>query len=226
MDTGIGRESFSIIGQGRVDEVLSARPEERRVLIEDAAGITKYRQRKKEAVRKLEDTEQNLIRLQDIIAELDNQLGPLEEQAEKARIYLDSKKELDQAEVSVWVADLEEMQRKFSQARSETEKLQEEAWEAETAFLKAGSMLEEIRLEITRLDEQIANLSENMYNFAGQMERTEAEIRVDETRCQALTDNQARLAREMTELMARARQLHQQHQQAEGRFNDLTERVQ
>ncbi|MDA8441660.1 MAG: AAA family ATPase, partial [Peptococcaceae bacterium] len=81
MDTGIGRDGLSIIGQGRVEEILSAKPEERRGLIEEVAGITKYRNRKKEATRKLEETEQNLQRLADIIGELACQMGPLQEQA-------------------------------------------------------------------------------------------------------------------------------------------------
>ena len=88
-DTGLGREAFAIIGQGQVDAVLSSRPEERRALFEEAAGIVRYRNRKQEAVRKLESTEASLVRLQDIMGELENNLIPLKEEADKARCCLD-----------------------------------------------------------------------------------------------------------------------------------------
>src|SRR5690606_27578075 len=84
MDTGIGKEAYSIIGQGRIDEILSFRSEDRRGIFEEASGIVKYKTRKKEAVRKLEDTEQNLLRIHDLVSELEDQLEPLARQSETA----------------------------------------------------------------------------------------------------------------------------------------------
>src|SRR5690554_5351567 len=98
-DTGLGREGYSIIGQGQVDAVLSVRSEDRRVLLEETAGIVKYRQRKEQALRKLDETSVDLLRVTDILHELESQLGPLEEQAAQARRYLDLAERLKHAEL-------------------------------------------------------------------------------------------------------------------------------
>lgn len=115
MDTGLGREGLSIISQGKVDEILSLKPEDRRGLIEEAAGITRYKYRKREAERKLKDTEDNLIRVQDIVNELEERVGPLGEQAEKARQYREWKRQLDGLELSLEVHDISENQSKEQQ---------------------------------------------------------------------------------------------------------------
>jgi len=107
MDTGLGREGLSIISQGKVDEILTLKPEDRRGLIEEAAGIVKYKYRKREAERKLADTEENMVRIHDIISELSERVEPLGEQAEKAKQYKIWKEDLDKLEISVEVADIE-----------------------------------------------------------------------------------------------------------------------
>ena len=93
-DTGIGKEGYSIIGQGQIERILNGKPEERRELFDEAAGIVKYKKRKATAQKKLENERENLVRVNDILAELERQVGPLERQAEKARIYLKKKEEL------------------------------------------------------------------------------------------------------------------------------------
>ncbi|MDY3818946.1 MAG: AAA family ATPase, partial [Lachnospiraceae bacterium] len=93
-DTGIGKEGYSIIGQGQIEKILSGKPEERRELFDEAAGIVKYKRRKATTQKKLESERENLVRINDILAELERQIGPLERQAEKARIYLKKKEEL------------------------------------------------------------------------------------------------------------------------------------
>ena len=107
LDTGMGREGYSIIGQGKIDEILSAKSGERREIFEEAAGISKFRHRKEEAERKLERTEENLVRINDKIAELELQVDPLREQAEKAKKYLVLRDELRLLEISVWLENLE-----------------------------------------------------------------------------------------------------------------------
>ena len=91
-DTGIGKEGYSIIGQGQIDKILSGKPEERRELFDEAAGIVKFKRRKYLSVRKLEDERQNLVRVNDILSELEKQVEPLRRQSETARIYLKKKK--------------------------------------------------------------------------------------------------------------------------------------
>lgn len=106
MDTGLGRDGYSIIGQGRIDEILSLKSEDRREIFEEAAGVTKFRYRKEEAARRLDATEENLVRIRDLYAELEKQAGPLEKQAEKAKEYLILRDELRVLEVSLWLGSL------------------------------------------------------------------------------------------------------------------------
>ena len=107
MDTGMGREGYSIVGQGRVDEILSTKSTDRREIFEEAAGISKYRHRKEEAERKLERTEENLVRINDKIAELELQVEPLRMQAETAKKYLVLRDEMRLLEISLWLENLE-----------------------------------------------------------------------------------------------------------------------
>ena len=106
MDTGVGRNGYSIISQGKIQEILSVKSEDRRGIFEEAAGIMKYKVRKLEAQRKLERTEQNLVRIKDIINELNNQLGPLEEQSATAREYLELRQVLQKNEVGLYLNNL------------------------------------------------------------------------------------------------------------------------
>ena len=107
MDTGLGREGYSIIGQGKIDEILSVRSSDRREIFEEAAGISRYRHRKEEAERKLERTDENLVRINDKISELEYQVEPLREQSEKAKKFLVLRDELRGLEISVWLDTLE-----------------------------------------------------------------------------------------------------------------------
>ena len=109
MDTGLGREGYSNIGQGRIDEILSLKSTDRREIFEEAAGISKYRHRKEETERKLSATEDNLMRIGDKVSELELQLDPLKQQSEKAKRYLELKDELQGVEVSVWMDTLERL---------------------------------------------------------------------------------------------------------------------
>jgi len=109
MNTGIGRDGYSIIGQGKISEILSKKSEDRRNIFEEAAGIAKYRYRKNDSERKLAETEANMLRLSDVIAELESRVGPLEKDAEKARKYLELYEEKKRADVSVWLYDTENM---------------------------------------------------------------------------------------------------------------------
>ena len=128
MDTGIGRDGYSIIGQGRIDEILSSKSEERRHIFEEAAGIVKYRTRKEEAERKLENTQQNLVRINDIVKEIESQIGPLGEQSEKAKKFLELRDNLRYLEVGLLISNinkdknkLEELAAQVSEVEKQTE---------------------------------------------------------------------------------------------------------
>ena len=115
-DTGIGKEGYSIIGQGQIDKILSGKPEERRELFDEAAGIVKFKRRKSAAQKKLEDERQNLVRVNDILSELTRQLAPLERQAEQARIYLQKKEELKKYEINMFLIDMERLSTQLLEA--------------------------------------------------------------------------------------------------------------
>src|SRR5690606_10349083 len=107
MDSGLGREAFSIISQGKVEEILSSKAEERRTIFEEAAGVLKYKQRKKKSEYKLAETQENLNRVEDILYELESQLGPLERQKNIANQYLELKEQLKEKEISLLIAEIE-----------------------------------------------------------------------------------------------------------------------
>ena len=118
MNTGVGREGYSIIGQGKVAEIVSKKSDERRNIFEEAAGISKYRHRKEESERKLKNTQDNLDRVKDILSELENQVGPLEKEAEKARKGLAIYEEKKRADVSIWLYDTKQIREDIEQAEN------------------------------------------------------------------------------------------------------------
>lgn len=148
MDTGLGRDGYSIIGQGKISEVISSKSTDRRELFEEAAGISRYRHRKDESERKLTHTDENLVRINDKIDELKISLDPLKEQAETAKKYLLLRDELRQAEVSLWMETLDRLQ--------EREKTVTTDWE------QAKTALEQAQAELSALYEAAENFSEKM----------------------------------------------------------------
>ena len=134
MDTGMGREGYSIIGQGKIDEILSVKSGERREIFEEAAGISKYRHRKEESERKLERTQENLVRINDKIAELELQVEPLRKQAETAKKYLVLRDELRVLEISVWLEQLQNIRAAKVKLEADTELAAEECRRAQSAL--------------------------------------------------------------------------------------------
>jgi chromosome segregation protein len=193
MDTGIGREGFSIIGQGRVEEILSSKPEDRRNLIEEAAGVTKYRNRKREATRKLDETENNLVRLADIIGELEAQLAPLEEQAEKARHYQGLKQELDELELDLYVHDIEDLGGKLAGCKQQISVTQQNMVSMETQLRVTEAETAELKLSLQELDEQIYLGQTNCHNLSSQIQQLESELKLCDERSGAIAEQQHRL---------------------------------
>ncbi len=147
MNTGIGRDGYSIIGQGRIAEMVSRKSEERRSIFEDASGIAKYRHKKTDAERKLEHTEENMVRLRDIFGEIESQVGPLEKEAAKAKKAIELLDNKKRADVSLWLYDTEKLRRELDRAEEE---LGRSAFELQTAQESVASMEE----QNTRLFEQ------------------------------------------------------------------------
>ena len=191
-DTGIGKEGYSIIGQGRVEEILSNKSGDRRTALEEAAGVMRYRVRKEEAVRKLDQTRKNLERLQDILQELINQREPLFEQAEKARAYLGLRDELKTFEINVFLYQYERTQERLAAASAAISQLQEEsAALAETErALNADCTIQEENL---RALEQTANILQNeLLSMMSGLESRMGEARVLRERSENLIREQER----------------------------------
>lgn len=175
MDTGMGKESFNIISQGEVDKILSNSATDRRVIFEEASGILKYKKRKEEALRKLDKTHNNLDRLNDIIQELDLQIGPLKEQSKKASEYLENKKGLDKYEVSLLAYDIENLNSEQSNFKTRKEKLDSEiltlqthATKNDTKYLEDNNRLEKLEIEKSNLQRELLKITEEKEKIDGE----------------------------------------------------------
>ncbi|MBR7122371.1 MAG: chromosome segregation protein SMC [Oscillospiraceae bacterium] len=208
MDTGLGREGYSNIGQGRIDEILSLKSADRREIFEEAAGISKYRHRKEETERKLAHTEDNLLRIGDKVSELELQLEPLKHQSEKAKQYLEMKEELQGVEVAVWLDTLEKLSAAaqkaeedyasasfvLQQAHEDLDKLYTQSEQLGVDLRHRDSELENIRLQVNlleqthqQLDGQMAVLQGNIRNNEENIQRVEDELRGQEDRSGGIT---------------------------------------
>lgn len=207
MDTGVGREGFSMIGQGKVDEILLARPEERRVILEDAAGIVKYRYRKKEAAKKLEETRQHLLRIDDLLLELESQREPLARQAEEAKRYKLVKDELDQLELGVITGEIRAAKARAEALERELSELRERLAGERVGFLSAQNQEESVRLTLDRLNEAVNACQEEIYQLSLERERLENESRTDRQQAGALTEQAGELKNEISHFQAELAEL-------------------
>jgi chromosome segregation protein len=154
-DTGIGKEGYSIIGQGQIDKILSGKPEERRELFDEAAGIVKFKRRKNTAIKKLDEEQQNLVRVTDILSELTRQLGPLERQSETARVYLKKKEELKILDVNMFLVESTHIREQLKDVEGKQKTAQEELDRTQEDFEKTKAEYEKIENSLEQLDEQI-----------------------------------------------------------------------
>ncbi|MFC5532395.1 chromosome segregation protein SMC [Cohnella yongneupensis] len=173
MDTGIGREAYSIIGQGRIEEILSTRSEDRRGIFEEASGIVKYKSRKKEAQKKLEDTENNLLRIHDLVSELDAQIEPLKEQSAKAETYKQLKDDLKSKEIAVYVHQIEGVHTSWTQTNERLASLKDEQTSLSTFVSKHDALLEEERQALQRLEEILEKLQDELLHCSEETEKSE-----------------------------------------------------
>lgn len=183
MDTGIGKEGYSIIGQGQMDKVLSAKPEERRALFEEAAGIYKYKTRRIESEKKLEKQRANLVRVTDILLEIDKQLEPLEKEAEKTKEYLKLQKQLKTVEMTLFVHEVDELEKKLNQLKEQKIQLQEELnatyidkKEAEKAYENWKQQKDQLQKEQEAFIQEVANLEKTQEKTHGQILVTKEKI--------------------------------------------------
>lgn len=230
-DTGIGKEGYSIIGQGQIDKILSGKPEERRELFDEAAGIVKFKRRKNLSVKKLEDERLNLTRVNDILAELEKQIGPLRRQSEVAREYLKKKEELKTFDIHMFLLEterirdqiknveskykiasdeLEETNLKYADMKSEYEAIEEEVEEIAISIEKAKSQLNETTLlkqqlegQINVLKEQINSIRMNDEHYDNRLRTIRAEIEARDNQREKFAGDQITVKTKLEEISKR-----------------------
>ena len=239
MDTGIGKEAYSMIGQGRIDDILSTKSEDRRAIFEEAAGIVKYKTRKREAQRKLEATEQNLERIRDLISELENTVGPVAEQAEKARRYKELRSRLEQTEVGLYVHKIEDLHRKWQESKGKAEELEKLHLELSTQLSAREAALEELRLRLSRHEEEMDRRQGELLQISEELEKAEARREVVEerirnreatrdgllSRIRELEEERERLRGEWERIQAACRLKRKELEESENRLKQLEQKL-
>lgn len=182
-DTGIGKEGYSIIGQGQIDKILSGKPEERRELFDEAAGIVKFKRRKNMSVKKLEEETQNLLRVTDILSELEKQIGPLEKQSEKAKEYLKKKEELKSYDINLFLMEsvrireqIGEVERQLANAQEEFDATQKKYNDTKVEYEEIESQLDEIDGTMEHTKSQLNETHLLKQQLEGQIELLKEQI--------------------------------------------------
>lgn len=177
-DTGIGKEGYSIIGQGQIDKILSGKPEERRELFDEAAGIVKFKKRKVAAQKKLEDEKQNLVRVNDILSELEKQIGPLERQSETAKIYLKKREELKTLDVNMFLLENGRIQDQLIKVQEKYEIASNDLEQTTSQYEKIKEEYEQIQGQMEMLDEEIEAERRSLTDTSVLRGKLEGEINV------------------------------------------------
>ena len=192
-DTGIGRDGYSIVGQGRVGEILSQKSEDRRQVFEEAAGIVKYKARKSEAEKRLDNTEQNLSRIADIISELESRLEPLRLQSEDARKYLAMREEQKRLDLNVFLIRSERYQEKIAELRLTAENMRETLAQNEREQQALNERRESVQNQLSEREERAAELRESLQALIQEVEAQEGQANVLRERLAASRREQARV---------------------------------
>ena len=252
-DTGIGKEGYSIIGQGQIDRILSGKPEERRELFDEAAGIVKFKRRKNTTVKKLEEERQNLVRVTDILSELTRQLGPLEKQSETAKIYLAKREALKELDVNMFLLEysstaeslkelgekhrlaqenLEDTQKEYEQTRVEYDRLEQELEELNTRMdaLRMESQeqalhKQQLEGQINVLNEQILAGVQNEDHYRGRLKTIEEELAVREASRKELEEEKSDLYSQLKEVRSRLKDEEEKLNTAQENIRTCTQAV-
>ena len=212
MDTGIGKDGYSIIGQGKIDEILSNKSEDRRHIFEEAAGIVKYRVRKAESEKKLEHTKLNLLRINDILSEIESNIEPLKLQSEKAKKFLNLREELKSIEVGLFLYNIDTYKEKLQKVIEDEEILKSQNDEANSKMQEISELKENLKQEIDRLTNEIENMQNLGFESGKEKERISSEINIAKERITNNKENFARYDEEIKEIEARNQELSNEKQ--------------
>lgn len=178
MDTGVGTDGYSIIGQGKIDEILSTKSEDRRNLFEEATGIVKYKSRKQQSEKKLQKTQDNLIRINDIIQELDNQIIPLKEQSRKAKEYLNLKDSLKELEVNLFVREINRLKEQIKHLDQQKELVNKQLNFNDEKKNEIEKKYEKVKNTIDEMEKELENIQSEKQNIQSQLEKKESDLKL------------------------------------------------
>ena len=221
MDTGIGKDGYSIIGQGKIDEILSNKSEDRRHIFEEAAGIVKYRVRKVESEKKLEHTKLNLLRINDILSEIESNIEPLRIQSEKARKFLDLREELKSIEVGLFLYNIESYKEKLQKVIEDNEILKSQNEEASNKMQEISDLKEKLKQEIDDITNNIENMQNLGFESEKEKERLNSEINIAKERITNNKENDSRYDAEIEEIKLRIKDLEEEKQAKLDKKNNL-----
>ncbi len=221
MDTGIGKDGYSIIGQGKIDEILSNKSEDRRHIFEEAAGIVKYRTRKQESEKKLEHTKLNLLRINDILTEIEGNLEPLQIQADKAKKYLNLREELKSIEIGLFVYNIEKYKQELEKVVQDIDIMQTQCNDEEGRLERIKILKEELKSSIDEITETIENMSNIGFESQKQIEQLNSDINVAKTRIANNNENNDRYLKEIDEQNAKIQELKEEIEQKEAKKDNL-----
>ena len=221
MDTGIGKDGYSIIGQGKIDEILSNKSEDRRHIFEEAAGIVKYRARKLESEKKLESTKLNLLRINDILAEIESTIEPLKAQSEKAKKFLDLREELKSIEIGLFLHNIDTYKQKLEQIKIDEDILVNHNKEAERAMENINRLKEELKQQINTITEEIESMQNVGFESSKQIEKINSDINVANERINNNKENYDRFEKEIIDSETRKKELEEEKVQKLEKKNNL-----
>ncbi len=223
MDTGIGKDGYSIIGQGKIDEILSNKSEDRRHIFEEAAGIVKYRTRREESEKKLEQTKINLIRINDILSEIEANLEPLKLQSEKAKHFLDLREELKNIEVGLFLYKIDTYKEKLESLKNDKNIFENQANEEEHKLSDMQELKEKLKQEIDNLTEEIEKMQNIGFESKTKIEQITSNINISKERISNNLQNKERLEAEITTSEKDILDLEEEKQSKESKRESLTQ---
>lgn len=199
LDSGLGREAYSIIGQGKVEEILSNKAEDRRVIFEEAAGVLKYKTRKVKAEKRLQETQENLYRVEDILHELEGQVEPLEIQASIAKDYLHKRSELKEVDIALLVHEIDELHETWTEKKNELQRLVISYDERQKRLDEMERLRIELREKTSQLSSAFTNLQDELLRTSEDLEKSEGKREVLKERKKNASQNKEQLQRSIEE---------------------------
>ena len=213
MDTGIGKDGYSIIGQGKIDEILSNKSEDRRHIFEEAAGIVKYRARKEESEKKLEQTKLNLVRINDILVEIEGNIEPLRKQSEKAKTYLDLREKLKSIEIGLFLYNINDDKKKIAEIIENLNILEEQNKDEKEKLENFQGNKESLKNNIEKINIEIENKQKLSFETTRNIEKLNADINLSMQKIENNKENYERYINEINELENRINELEEEKQE-------------